>query len=223
VNDGSATFEEQSARRGIRAASLAYTGFGTAWIDFDNDGWLDLLAVNGDVNQNVKTPGTHDNPFPLAQRRQLFRNWQGRFTDVSTQAGTTFQAAEVGRGAAFGDIDNDGDSDVLVGNGAGPTRLLINEVGSRNHWLGLRLIGTEGRRDMLGARIEVRRQSTSALWRRVRADGSYASANDPRVLVGLGSSREKPDVRVLWPDGTAETWRSVEIDRYVTLEQGSAP
>ena len=91
------------------------------------------------------------------------------------------------RGAAFGDVDNDGDQDVLITNNNGPARLLINEVGHRNRWLGLRLVGGAGRRDMLGARVGVFRNAGPPLWRRARADGSYASANDPRVLVGLGA------------------------------------
>ncbi len=222
VNDGSGTFEEQSARRGIRGPSLPYTGFGTAWFDLDNDGWLDLLAVNGDVNQNVKTIGRRDDPFPLAQRRQLFRNVGGRFEDVSDRAGSAFTAPEVGRGAAFGDVDNDGDTDVVVMNGAGSVRLLVNNIGNRNHWIGLRLAGTAGQRDMVGARVEIRRAGGTALWRRARTDGSYASANDPRVLVGLGASTPDAHLRVLWPDGTTEEWPSVDIDRYTTLVQGSS-
>ncbi len=222
VNDGTGMFEEQSARLGIRGPSLPYTGFGAAWLDIDNDGWLDLLAVNGDVNQNVKTLARPGDPFPLGQRRQLFRNIGGRFEDVSNRAGSMFAHAEVGRGAAFGDIDNDGDTDVLVANGAGPVRLLVNTIGSRNHWLGLRLVSTGAARDALGAHVEIRRSSGPALVRRAHADGSYASANDPRVLAGLGISTEVPRVRVTWPDGTSEEWSSVAIDRYTTLVQGQA-
>ncbi len=222
VNDGTAMFEEQSARLGIRGPSLPYTGFGTAWLDVDNDGWLDLLAVNGDVNQNVKTLARKDDPFPLGQRRQLFRNVGGRFEDVSNSAGAMFAQAEVGRGAAFGDIDNDGDTDVLVANGAGPVRLLVNNIGTRHHWLGLRLVARDAARDALGAYVELRRGSGPALVRRARADGSYASANDPRVLAGLGTSTAPPRVRVTWPDGTSEEWSSVAIDRYTTLVQGQA-
>ena len=220
VNDGTGTFEEQSARLGIRGPSLPYTGFGTAWLDVDNDGWLDLLTVNGDVNQNVKTLARPGDPFPLGQRRQLFRNTGGRFEDVSNSAGSMFATADVGRGAAFGDIDNDGDTDVVVMNGAGPVRLLVNNLGARNHWLGLRLVSKGARRDAVGARVEVRRSAGPVLVRRARADGSYASANDPRVLAGLGTSTEVPRVRVTWPDGTSEEWSSVAIDSYTTLVQG---
>jgi hypothetical protein len=222
VNDGTGQFEEQSARTGIRQASLPYTGFGTAWFDYDNDGWLDLLAVNGDVNQNAAAVGRPSDPFPLGQRKQLFRNAERRFEDVTGRAGGVFDLVEVGRGAAFGDIDNDGDTDVVVTNGAGRARLLINNVGQRRHWLGLRLVGRDRSRDMVGARVGIVRSSGPILWRRARADGSYASANDPRVLVGLGDSTEARRVRVIWPTGETEEWDAVAIDRYTTLKQGTA-
>ena len=137
-----------------------------------------------------------------------------------------FQLSEVSRGAAFGDIDNDGDVDVVVGNNNGPTRLLINNIGSRAHWLGLRLTGAADaggtRRDMLGARVEIAQDEWPDAVRRAHADGSYASANDPRVLVGLGDSTERPTVRVRWPGGRVEEWRDVPIDRYTTLTEGTA-
>jgi hypothetical protein len=217
VNDGSGIFEDQSARSGLGPSTLDYTGFGTAWFDFDNDGWLDLLAVNGTVF-NLGNRASH--PFPHDQRKLLFHNLRnGRFEDVSARGGAVFELSEVGRGAAFGDVDNDGDVDVLVGNDNGRTRLLINNVGSNSHWLGLRLISREGR-DMLGARVEIIREGKPTLWRRARADGSYASANDPRVLVGLGRSAEAPRVRVHWPGGRVEDWGTLAIDRYATLREG---
>ncbi len=220
VNDGAAMFEEQSMRAGIRRPSLPYTGFGTAWFDFDNDGWLDLLAANGDVNQNVQDPAQRDDPFPVKQRNQLFRNLGGTFEDVTDRAGDALQLVEASRGAAFGDLDNDGDVDVLIGNGAGPVRLLVNNVGRRHHWLGLRLLGSAAPRDMVGARVAVVREGEPVLWRRARADGSYASANDPRVVVGLGPSAEPPRVRVVWPSGSVEEWPAVKVDRYTTLTEG---
>jgi enediyne biosynthesis protein E4 len=222
VNDGAGSFEDQSVRRGIHQPSLPYTGFGAAWFDFDNDGWLDLLAVNGDVNRTVKSLAKQDDPFPLGQRKQLFRNVGGTFEDVTARAGRAFEIVEAGRGAAFGDVDNDGDTDVLVGNGAAPARLLVNEVGQRNHWIGLRLVANDPTRDLVGARVEIRRASGPPLWRRARADGSYASASDPRVLVGLGSSSDPPRVRVFWPDGRIEDFGTVPVDRYTTLAQGTA-
>ena len=162
-----------------------------------------------------------DNPFALQQRNQVFRNRGGaRFEDVTDRAGAAFALSEVSRGAAFGDVDNDGDTDVLVANGAGPARLLVNGVGQRRHWIGLRLVGRETPRDMLGARVEVTLPDGATRRRRVRADGSYASANDPRVIVGLGESADSPDVRVTWPGGSVEEWAGLPVDRYTTLTEG---
>ena len=220
VNDGKGLFEDRSMASGIGIASRPYTGWGVAWMDFDNDGWLDLLAINGLVKQDVDARSAK-NPFPYQQRNQLLRNLgNGRFEDVTDKAGGVFAAKDVGRGAAFGDIDNDGDTDVLVVNSGGPARLLINGIGNRNHWLGLRLVGKDAPRDMVGARVAIIRSDGPTLWRRARADGSYASANDPRVLVGLGTSASPPRVRVIWPSGRTEEWTSVAVDRYTTLVEG---
>jgi hypothetical protein len=230
VNDGSGGFQDRKAASGLGPPSLAKTGFGTAWVDVDNDSWLDLLTVNGGV-ATIEALARAKDPFPLKMQNQLYRNLgNGRFEDVSSRGGAAFRLAEVGRGAAFGDLDNDGDTDVVVGNASGPIRLLINTIGTKNHWLGLRLVGAgpagskappEAGRDMLGARVEVRRKDGTTLPRRARSDGSYASASDPRVLVGLGTSQAVPSVRVQWPSGRVEAWPEVAIDRYTTLKEGT--
>ena len=220
VNDGTGLFEDRSALSGLGPPSLMSTGFGTAWLDFDNDGWLDVLTVNGRVS---RTEERANEPFPYDQPKQLFRNLgDGRFEEVTDRAGAVFAVSEVGRGAAFGDVDNDGDIDALVGNDSERVRLLVNQVDSPHHWLGLRLVGSEeAPRDMLGARVEVARSDETTLWRRARADGSYGSANDPRVLVGLGDTTDVPRVRVHWPSGQVEEWTDVAIDRWTTLTEGS--
>lgn len=219
VNDGKGWFEDRTVAMGLAGPSFPMTGFGAGWIDYDNDGWLDLVVVNGAVTA-IEEQMLAGDPLPLRQPDQLFRNLgEGRFEDRSAAAGPAFSAARVGRGAAFGDLDNDGDTDVIIANNAGPARVLENRIGNRNAWLGLRLLTRDGGRDAIGARVELAGKKT--LWRRVRSDGSYASANDPRILVGLaGASPKQREVRVLWPDGSEERFDSLSVGRYHTLRQG---
>jgi hypothetical protein len=125
--------------------------------------------------------------------------------------------SESGRGAALGDVDNDGDVDILVGNDAGRVRLLINNIGNRQHWVGLRVVGDAEKRDMLGARVGVTTADGRTMWRRVRSDGSYASANDPRVLVGLGAAAAPVRVQIVWPDGRSQQIANVPADAWHTV------
>ena len=220
TNLGEAIFEDRTRESGLGMPGRRFTGFGTLFFDYDNDGWLDLLVANGAVQLLPELMGKGD-PFPLGQPNQLFHNTgKGSFVEVGEQAGAGFQLVEVSRGAAFGDIDNDGDTDVLVTNNNGPARLFLNQVGNRNHWLGLRLVGKNGR-DMLGARVEVVIDKNRVLRRRVRTDGSYLSANDPRILAGLGNVKQVDAIRVRWPDGSSEEWKSPLVDRYIVLKQGT--
>jgi hypothetical protein len=237
LNDGAGNFEDRRAASGLGAPSLAKTGFGAAWFDFDRDGWLDLFVANGGV-ATIEALARANDPFPLKMTPQLYRNTGGgRFEDVSSRAGAIFKVADVGRGVAFGDIDNDGRPDLVVANANGRLRLLMNHVVNENHWIGLRLVTAVGRpfqgrqggaespalrrRDALGARVQVIRSTGPTLWRRARADGSYASANDPRVLVGLGTSTEQPRIKITWPSGRVEEFSGMPIDRYSTLTEGT--
>jgi enediyne biosynthesis protein E4 len=224
VNLGNGFFEDRTAQAGLAAPSLPFTGFGTGWIDYDNDGRLDLLAVDGAVRL-LDEQARRGDPFPFAQTPQMFRNLgNGRFAEVSREMGEPLRRAGVSRGAAFGDVDDDGDLDVLVVDCNGPLRLLVNQVGNRRPWLGLRLVGrppgARAERDMLGARLAVVRQGAPTLWRRAATDGSYASASDPRVLVGLGDAAKVIAVQVYWPDGRAETFPPPPLGAYTTLVQG---
>jgi hypothetical protein len=219
VNDGTGTFVNAGAVAGVSHRSLPYTGFGAGWLDLDNDGWLDLLTVNGAV-QIPEAPGTDGALAPLGQAKQLFRNLgDGRLQDVTGAGGPALlRTTDASRGAAFGDIDNDGDTDVVVANNGGPAQLLLNSIGQRQHWVGLVLKTARGS-DALGARVAVTAAAGRTRWRRARSDGSYASANDPRVLVGVGSTTSPVAVRVIWPGGRVEEAR-VEVDRYTTLIEG---
>jgi len=216
TNLGDGVFEDRTRETGLGMPGRRFTGFGTLFFDYDNDSWLDLLVVNGAVQLLPELMRKGD-PFPLGQPKQLFRNTgNGRFVEMIEQAGPGFQSLEVSRGAAFGDIDNDGDTDVLVTNNNGPVRLLLNQLGNRNHWLGLRVVD-RSRRDALGAQVDIVVKKNQILRRRVRTDGSYLSANDPRVLVGLGKVTEVEAVRVRWPDGSVGEWKSPPVDRYTNI------
>ena len=220
-NDGRGLFTDVTHAAGLAAATRPFTGFGTAWMDYDGDGWPDLLTVNGAVTVVEALERARD-PFPLGQSKQLFRNrGDGTFEETTAAEAGAFRRLEVGRGAAFGDVDDDGDTDVLVANNNGPARLLLNRGRPGARWLGLRLLGGAGRRDQLGARVELLREGKRPIVRRARADGSYASANDPRVLVALPAGDPPRGLRVLWPDGQAEEFGVPALNAYAALVKGT--
>jgi hypothetical protein len=229
VNVGDGWFEDRTARLGLGAPSLSATGFGTAWLDLDNDGWLDLVAVNGAVMKERHLLA-EDDPFPYHQRNQIFANQAAangsrRFADVTDQAGAAFEVSMVSRGAAFGDLNNNGRVDMVIANNNGPARVLVNSVTNANHWLGLRLVDADGRRDQTGAiayLLDVDPENDAGpVLRRSRADGSYASANDPRVLFGLGEQSAGRTVKVQWPDHSVEAFCGLDVNRYHELRAGT--
>ncbi len=221
LNDGTGFFEDYTSETKLGAPSRIHTGFGAAWFDYDHDGWLDLLVVNGAVKA-IESLARAGDPFPLHEPNQLFRN-QGNlvFQEVSDRAGEVFGLSEVSRAAVFGDVDNDGDSDVLVTNNNGELRLLRNNLSTNERWLGLRLLDKEGVRDQYGARVELVLSDGRRLHRRSRADASYLASNDPRVLAGWKDAKLQ-EIVVRWPDGDAQHWDFAErsLARYYTLRQG---
>ena len=221
VNDGAGFFEDRTHRTGLAQPSLGSTAFGVAPIDFDNDGWQDLLVVNGAVTE-IAAQRHAGLELPLEQGSQLFRNrGDGSFADVSDQAGPALVAPAVGRGVAWGDVDNDGDGDALVVRNQGPPLLLIDQVGQDRRWIGLSLIEAPGGRASLGALVTLRLTDGRRRLRRVHGDGSYGSASDARVVVGLGEADGIADVEVAWPNGTVESCSGLEPGRYHTLVRGS--
>ncbi len=219
VNGGAARFDDRTARSGLGPPSDTYTGFGTVAFDYDNDGDLDLFVANGEV-EAIAAQSDQGELFPYRQRNQLFRNeGRGRFEEVTGDP--LFDIAEVTRGVSRGDIDNDGDVDLVLFNNASPLRVLRNEVGQGRSWLGLHLLQEAGGRSALGARVAVIQDLGNPIWRRAHTDGSYLAAHDPRVLIGLGSADSSETVRVVWPDGSTEEWTRLERGRYHELIRGT--
>ncbi|HMB55373.1 MAG TPA: CRTAC1 family protein [Thermoanaerobaculia bacterium] len=223
-NDGTGVFRDATVAAGLAAPTLAATGWGVAWTDFDLDGRLDLAVVNGAVRTLPELADAGD-PFPFHQADQLFRQRAGdppgRYEEVTAGAGSgSFTETAVSRGLAVGDLDDDGDADLLVVNNRGPARVLINQVGQSNGWLGLEL-GTAGAVvELLGA-SEGDAEPPVVATRRASTDGSFASARDPRVVFGLGDATAGEfRVRVRWPDGYREIFAGLEAGRYTTLRQG---
>jgi hypothetical protein len=219
-SDGHGQFDDTTAQFGLLQPTFGYTGFGTQWLDYDNDGWLDLFIANGAVTiLGSERGGT----LRYSQRKQLFHN-EGRgkrFHETSPLAGPGFQIEEVSRGAAFGDLDNDGSIDIVVANNNGPVRLYRNQAGKRGHWLIVMLESPKLNQFGIGARVAVIRNGQDTLWRNVHTDSSYLSSNDPRVHFGLGDHAEIQAVLVEWPDRSKERFEGIRADRIVTLRRGS--
>jgi enediyne biosynthesis protein E4 len=217
-NDGRGNFHDATAELNLVQASFLSTGFGVGWFDYDNDGRLDLFAANGAV---TIIPTLKSSPYPFQQRNQLFHNESDGFRDLTASAGAVMQLAEVSRGAAFGDIDNDGDVDVLVSNNNGATRLLLNEIGAKRNWLTVRLEGVKDNRAGIGAVVSLLRKGQAPLVRRAHSDGSYLSASDSRVHFGLDSTTALESVVVQWPNGEKESWTQGQSNKQITLRQGT--
>jgi hypothetical protein len=211
--DGRVAFRYATQVSGIAGIGQAHVGWGTHFFDMDLDGWEDLFIVNG-----------HAIRFPIgrakrAPRPVLFRNQgQGRFQDVSGQGGPYCQADHIGRGAAFGDLDNDGRIDLVVSNLKEPVALLRGVGGTGQHWLGVELAGKQ-HRDLVGAEIVL--EAAGRTQRRfAKRGGSYASAKDPRHVFGLGDVDSIDRLTVTWPLGRTQEWRDLKVDRYWRLSEG---
>ncbi len=215
-------FTDRTVNLGLVSSRWRGTGFGTALADFDLDGALDVAVVNGRVARGPATTnaalGEHWGVY--AERNQLFVNDGGRFRDVSPGNPAFCGTANVARGLACGDIDNDGALDLLVTTVAGPARLYRNVAPRRGHWLMVRAIDPALHRDAIGATVHVRAGGRS-LMRLVNPASSYLCSNDVRAHFGLGQAAAVDGIDVVWPDGTSETFAGGPADREIKLEKGT--
>jgi hypothetical protein len=216
-NLGRGLFQETTWPSGVGAATLPYLGWGTRFVDLDNDGWNDLVFVNGHVYPEVDRHGLEET---FAQRTLVLRNGaDGRFADVTETAGPALATRRAGRGAAFGDFDDDGRVDVLITGMNEPPALLRNESAPAGHWLSVTLRGRRSNRDGIGARVTLEAGGQRQV-REVHADGSYLSHSDRRAHFGLGQALGAASVEVRWPSGTVDRLSNVAADRRVWIEEG---
>ncbi len=216
-NDGNGFLSDVSFHASLALSSLEYLGWGTGFVDLDNDGLLDIFIANGHVYQEIDT---HNVGFKFFEPNQLYQNLgDGRFREVTKEIGGGLLIEKSSRGAAFGDIDNDGDLDILVINHNDRPTLLRNEVINGNHWITLRLVGTKSNRDAVGARITVK-VGTLVQTAEVRSGGSYLSHNDSRVHFGLGKATRIERLEVRWPSGLVETFENLQADQFIKVKEG---
>ena len=216
-NEGNGLFVDEAPRSTVGRASLLSLTFGCFFLDYDLDGWPDIFAANGHIDEEI------GRVQPRVQYRQaplLFHNLgQGRFENVSSGVGSDFARPVVARGAAYADFDRDGDLDILMTTNHGPACLLRNDGGSRNRWLSLRLVGTRSNRDAIGAVVRL----TSASGRQtqmVHSGSSYCSQSDLALTFGLGQDANASAIEIQWPSGGAERLTGLAANQFLTVEEG---
>jgi len=214
-NNGDGSFTYSSYLSGVAAATLLHSGWGVDFLDYDNDGWKDLIVAQGHDIDNVQLS------FPQLRYKEpmlLMHNDGKHFVDVSGASGDVFHESWVGRGLATGDIWNNGQVDVVVTTNGGPAYLLRNETPTHNHWLDIRLTGHKSNRDGIGAEIKLTTLGGTQLIT-VSTAGSYLSANDRRAHFGLGSDAVAQTIEIRWPSGTVQTLKNVQGDRVLVVDE----
>ncbi len=210
-NDGKNSFTDLSYAAKVAAVSLPYVGWGTKFFDYDNDGWVDLFVANGHVYPQL--PGYRQ------PRLLLHNNHDSTFTEVSAQFGNVLTENRASRGVAFGDIDNDGDIDLLIADLDGPPQLLRNDGGNANNSVLIKLVGVKSNRDGIGARVTVVSGDLTQT-DEVRSGDSYLSQSDMRLHFGVEKRAKIDQIQVRWPSGTVDKITGVTANKIITLKEG---
>jgi hypothetical protein len=218
-NDKNEVFTDVANPNGIGATTRMMSGWGLKFFDYDNDGNIDLLLCNGHPDDEVEKL---IEGVTFREPMLLFRNTGKGFENVSAASGPIFSKPLAGRGLALGDFDNDGAVDVLVTQNNGAPVLLKNNSGRENHWLGLRLVGTKANIDAVGAKVTYESGDLQRHPFKV-GGGSYLSAHDPRMVLGIGKRTKIDSLEVEWPQpsGKKERFTNLPIDRYITIVEGT--
>jgi len=217
-NMGDGTFDDATFRSKLSYATFHMSGFGTRFMDYDNDGRRDIFMANGHVLDNIQR---YHADTQYAEPKLMFRNLgRGIFENVSDQLGPDFQLPRVSRGAAIGDFDNDGDLDILVNNTGQAPQLLRNQGGNTNHWLEILLIGTKSNRDGIGARVKVRAGDLT-LYDQRKGGMSYQSAQDPRLHFGLRQNSKVDSIEIMWPSGAVTRLSALKSDQIIAVQEGA--
>jgi len=217
-NMGDQTFDDATFRSKLSYSTYHLSGFGTRFMDYDNDGARDIFMANGHVLDNIQL---YHADTQYAEPKLMLRNTgHGIFENVSDRLGPDFQLPRVSRGAAIGDFDNDGDLDILVNNVGQAPQLLRNDGGNANHWLEILLIGTKSNRDGVGARVKVS-AGDLVLYEQKKGGMSYQSAQDPRLHFGLGQRVSIDAIEVLWPSGVVTKLTNLKSDQIIAVKEGT--
>jgi enediyne biosynthesis protein E4 len=216
INKGDGNFDDLTLASGLRPTT-EMSGWGNGIFDFDNDGWKDLFVARSNVLDNVSVL-TPNRRYP--EPNSIFHNLgNGRFEEVSPTAGADFQSEAVHRGAAFGDLDNDGRIDVVVSVLGGPVKLLHNISETGNHWILLKLVGTKSNRMGIGAQVHITTEDGHSQWNEVTTAVGYASSSDSRVHFGLGKNEHIRSIEIRWPSGMIQTLHDLQVDHILTIEE----
>jgi len=213
-NNGDGSFRDVTNQSGVGGATLAFAGWSTRFFDYDNDGWKDLFVAQSHVMDTIEKTAPN---LRYMQPPLLLRNQAGHFNRVSP--GEAFRKEWAGRGAAFGDLDNDGDVDVVVSNAGQYAYVLRNDGGNRNQWLGIATIGTKSNRDGIGARVKVVSASGLTQYFTVNTAVGYLSASDKRLIVGLGSDVTAKLVEIRWPSRTIQRLENVKAGQFLRVTE----